>query len=180
MGIGLMSYDQIIRLMRDFANDLEIEIDLFDYTTKDDFIALYQQFEQALASKVDTETYTATMTQIEDAMADMKSNLDHILPIDLSSGEQVTNTLDIYHGGTSATTAEEAQYNLLNDLTVKVTDLDDTDYIVYSKPDQSAENGSVGKMRVSHMWNWVKDKIEDEAVIPTINAISKKDIDSIF
>lgn len=178
MAIGIMSYAQTIRLMQEFANDLQIEIDLSDYTTSDEFEDRYTRFEDALAKKVDTETYTDTMRQIEESIENVKNG---IFPIDLSSEEQITNTLDISHGGTSATTSTGAQFNLLSDLTVKVSGLDDEDYFIYSKPDQSKENGAVGKLRASHMWNWVKDKMQEDDWIPTdTSAIPKDKIDLIF
>lgn len=177
MSTGVMSYSQTLNLMRQFAQDLNIEIDLSGYIDKNTFLILYQEFENALAKKVDTEIYTEKMKKIEESIKGIKSD---IFPIDLSSSEQIVNTLDISHGGTNGTTVNEAQYNLLNDLTLKSTGFGNDDYLVYSKPDQSKENGSIGKIRTSAVWDWMKHMIEEEGITPDASSISNDEIDFLF
>lgn len=173
----VMTYDQVLKLLSKTIRDLQLDIDLSDYISKESFADIYKRFEEALSKKVDTDTYTAKMIEIDRKLGNIDEN---IFPIDLSSDEYVSNTLGIEHGGTDATTVSGAQYNLMNDLTIKTTGLDDSDYFLYAKSDQSSKNGSVGKMRASHIWDMVKNKIEDEGVTSGMSAMTKEEIDSIF
>lgn len=173
----VMTYEQVIKLISQTVQDLQLDIDLSGYISQGDLNAIYLDFEQSLAKKVDTETYTQKMIEIENKIKDIsKINL----PIDLSSEDYVSNILGVKNGGTGASSINEAQYNLLKDLNVKSTDLEDNDYLVYSKPDQSEENGSLGKVQTFKLWDWMKDKIEDDFPLESSSIISNDKIDSLF
>lgn len=90
--------------------------------------------------------------------ADGKADAEHTHPAsDITSG-----TLPIARGGTNATTAKAAQYNLLNDMgndTATANPADGHEWISrYSTP--SATNGVLVRRPLSHLWNYVYSKIK--------------------
>lgn len=172
-----MTYEQILQLMSETVQNLSLEIDLSDYISRENFSVVLKEFELELAKKVDTETYTQTMRKIESSISKIKED---IFPIDLSTEDTISGILDVEHGGTNGSNATEAQYNLLKDLDLKTTDLEDATCFLYSKPVQSKESGSIGKVQVDKIWDWMKDKIKDDGISSETTAISNEEIDGIF
>ena len=74
-----------------------------------------------------------------------------------------TDVIAVDKGGTGATTAKEAQYNLLNDMNTVTTDFVDTSLIasVYTEP--KATTGTICKRTALAFWNYIKSKISSNA-----------------
>lgn len=76
----------------------------------------------------------------------------------VTGGSNPTTT--IAEGGTGATTAKGAQYNLLNDMQEVTTDVSDTSELVGSYvSDASVNNGILYKRKALTIWNYIKSKI---------------------
>lgn len=182
MNKDLVTLQQIMDLMSRTIQELNLDIDLSDFITKNDIAALCSEFETKLAIKVDKETFNSMVSDLRDLISDLESDLSDIinpLPIDLSAESDVKGILGIVNGGTGATTERAAQYNLLNDLNDKNADLQDSDYLIYNILDQSEENGSIGKIQASNVFNWVKSRIEKEETLID-KVIPNETIDTIF
>lgn len=72
---------------------------------------------------------------------------------------KTTGTLDVGHGGTGGTTQKAAEYNICNPDEVSVTPSDDS-YVVFNRTGSaSTANGRFQKLKLSYIWNYIKDKI---------------------
>lgn len=70
-----------------------------------------------------------------------------------------TGVLPIAHGGTDATTAKEAEYNLIGGVETVQTQPDDDRYIALRNQTVSASNGTFRWTKMSSVWAWIKSKI---------------------
>ena len=122
-------------------------------------------------NKLDGVTATATeLNYVDGVTSNIQTQLNgkaatnhtHNATSDITSG-----TLPIVRGGTNASTAKAAQYNLLNDMgndTTTTNPVDSHEWISrYSTP--STTNGVLVRRPLSHLWNYVYSKIK-AIVIP--------------
>lgn len=70
----------------------------------------------------------------------------------------ITATMPLSKGGTGASTAKAARYNLLGDMGYAVPDVADDHAIVMSYLSPSDGNGSVYKLHVVELWDYIKTK----------------------
>lgn len=80
-------------------------------------------------------------------------------PVTLSNSTIGLTTVPISKGGTGATTAKAAEYNVLNGMTEDDSDPEDTSMYagVYLTP--STTQGKLYKRSALHLWNYIKSKI---------------------
>ena len=70
-----------------------------------------------------------------------------------------TEVTPIERGGTGGTTAKEARYNLLNDMSHLTGAITDDDYYAGINQTISEDNGAIYKKKMSLLWNYIKSKI---------------------
>lgn len=70
-----------------------------------------------------------------------------------------TTIRPIEGGGTAASTANGAQYNLLKDMQIGTSKISDDDYFVGALNSPSAAGGMVFRKQFSVMWDWIASKI---------------------
>ena len=68
-------------------------------------------------------------------------------------------TLPINQGGTGATNAKGAQYNMLNDIPERTAALTDNDHSAITLATPSAANGVLAKTKITLLWDYIKGKI---------------------
>ena len=90
-------------------------------------------------------------------------NADNISSGTLSSDR--LPTVPITKGGTGATTAKAAQYNLLNDMYESETDVGDTTPMVCRYAEPSETNGTLFTKPASLLWDYIKKKSDSEYLI---------------
>lgn len=70
-----------------------------------------------------------------------------------------TGTLTVSHGGTGATTAKEAEYNLLNAIPVSDVAFSDDDSFACVKSTPTTADGVLVKKKASLFWTYIQNKI---------------------
>lgn len=73
----------------------------------------------------------------------------------------VKGTLPIAHGGTGATTARAAEYNIMNQIRTVTSSVADSDMFVCKSTTPDATNGATYARSFSTVYNTIKDKTDD-------------------
>ena len=73
----------------------------------------------------------------------------------------VKGTLPIAHGGTGATTARAAEYNIMNQIRTVTSNVADSDMFVCKSTSPDATNGATYARSFSTVYNAIKDKTDD-------------------
>lgn len=80
-----------------------------------------------------------------------------------SASNITSGTLPITRGGTGATTALAAQYNLLNTALSQDAGWSDTTNFAYFTANPTTANGAIMKYKASNVWDdWLEEKVKDE------------------
>ena len=72
--------------------------------------------------------------------------------------------IPIDKGGTNATTAKEAEYNLISGVETVETEPDDNRYLALRNQTLSSSKGTFRWTKCSSVWNWIKSKIQSIAL----------------
>ena len=108
-------------------------------------------------SDVDKPVSTAQETAISTAETNAK-NLAN-----------ATGTLAIGKGGTGATSAKGAEYNIIGAVETVETTFDDDRYVAVRNQTVSASAGSFRWFKVLNLWNYIKDKISSVLGLDSTN-----------
>ncbi len=94
---------------------------------------------------------------------DGKADDDHNhAATDITSGTLSSDrlpTVPVSKGGTGATNAKAAQYNLLADMNEVTSEIQDSYLVTYKYSSPSADNGGVYARPISYLWTYIKNKI---------------------
>lgn len=82
-------------------------------------------------------------------------------------------------GGTGATNAKAAQYNILNNMETAATDINVDDYIIIKTRSSSTSKGYVGKASVDMIYKYIFNKLITDNIEP-MSPISDEEIESLF
>lgn len=74
----------------------------------------------------------------------------------------IEGVLPIKNGGTGATTATGAEYNISGGITELETDMSDDSNIVIKRPDASETNGAFAYKTASSIWNYISSKFDKD------------------
>jgi hypothetical protein len=109
------------------------------------------------------------------SMDDLKTALDNATAED-SGGGDVTYPIPIDKGGTNATDANAALYNLAGNIPSQNSDIGDTTRFIirYSVPNPT--NGAFMYVRGTRVWDWIKTKVLEarKTVELTINIVDNE------
>lgn len=106
----------------------------------------------------------SAISALDDRIVEMSQNMDEITPIE--------------RGGTGATTAKEAQYNLLKDMNALTNEVADGTIFLNAYSSPTSENGAVYKRTALSLWNYNKSKIEGITVTNLLATVAGKPLDA--
>lgn len=124
------------------------------YAKIDEIDALVKTYEDRLKA-VEENTEAGNADTLDGKHADAFAEANHTHNV-----ADVSGTLPVNKGGTGATTAKGAEYNLLNGMSLSEYELTDEDQVVfkYSAPDTS--KGVVLYKTALRFWNYIKSKAD--------------------
>ena len=102
--------------------------------------------------------------------ANSVSRSDHVHP--LPDLDDCKGTLPLSKGGTGATTAKEAEYNVLGGMTESTANVTDNGRVVFYYTSPSKEGGRIYWRKITALWDYFKAKINAEIPTATVRYVS--------